>query len=316
MKSVLTIAVGKQVYVDMAINLAMSYLLWNKGNGIKFILVTDRADIVKKSIIYNDIIVLEIDSKMYDDGFAIKLYLDKFVQTDETLFIDCDCLVYSDVAIVFEKFKNQDFSLIGEICENGDFFGDIFSICKNFKINYLPRFVGAIYFIKKGIVSSSIFDFARYLKPQYDDIGLIRLRNKENEEPLIAISMAKNNQKPIIDDGKLKADRMSFSSIKSNVLYGKCELFNKKNEYPTWNKLISSKPIITHFNASFSEQYIYKADVKRLLIFYKFKSKIAANLVASSTVYYPGLIKESIKKYLRPISHKIIGVRKVVITKR
>ena len=311
MKSVITLAVGKKIYIEMALNLAKSFLIWNKGNGIEFILVTDRIDIVAKSIIYKDITVIEINTKDYDDGFAIKLHLDKFIKTNETVFIDCDCLVYNDLTSTFEKFENHSFSSIGEVCNSGDFFGNVSSICKQFGLDSLPRFVGAVYFVRKSTIATEIFEYARQLKPNYDDIGLVRLRGKENEEPLLAISMAKHNQKPILDDGLIKADRMSFSSIRCNVLNGKCELFNKIQEYPTWNKLNYSKPIIAHFNASFSEHYVYKAEVMRLRLFYRTNSKMISNFISNFIVYYPGLILELSKMMFRPIYHKIFGVRRV-----
>lgn len=315
-KSVLTIAVGKKLYVDMALNLAKSYLLWNKDNGIEFILVTDRLDLVKKSNIYKNITIVEIETKDYDDGFAIKLHLDKFIKTPYTLFVDCDCLVYNDLSPVFEKFQNHTVSAIGKICTKGDFFGNIADLIYKLNLAYMPKFVGAVYYVEKSPLASNIFKFARELKTQYDEIGLIRLRNKENEEPLIALSMAKFNQKPILDDGSIKADVMSYTDLKTNLIYSKCELSNRNNFYPTWLTINNSKPLIVHYNSSFTESYQYITEIFKLNFFNLIKVKFIANLVGNLCILYPRKILLFTKNCTRPFYRKIIGIRAIKQTKR
>jgi hypothetical protein len=310
MKSVLTIATGKKIYIDMACNLALSFLLWNKDNGIEFYLVTDSASLIPKKV-KEKIQIIEIDTNEFDTGFAIKLHLDKFIKTTHTLFIDCDCLVYGNLASVFDKFEGKSVSTIGKNELEGDFFGDILSIRSQFELNYLPKFVGAIYYIK-------IFQFARKLKPDYDKIGLIRLRKKENEEPLMAIAMAKYLQKSIDDDGSIKADRMFYMHLKSNVINPNAYLWNTSYlPVPDYCTLYSSIPKIIHFNASFTENYEYRAEVTRLYLQYNvIEMKFLNNLIAKVFILIPGIIKQNLINYLRPFYHSLFGIRKIKQTTR
>lgn len=316
MKSVLTIAVGKEIYINMALNLAKSFLLWNKDNGIEFILVTDRLDIVKKSDISDLITTLVIDTKDYDTGFAIKLYLDKFIKTNYTLFIDCDCLIYGDLTEVFSQFKQREVSVIGINLTEGRNVGfcvDVKDILQNVGINYFPLLCGSLYYIKRGSVASDIYKFARELKPKYDSIGLVRLRNKENEEPLMAISMAKFNQNPVFDDGLIKADRMFYDKLQSNVLTGQAFLWNKLTPpIPTYSTRMDSRPLIIHFNASFAENHEYFSEILRLKFYFQKKWALRP-LEIYIFLRYKFLVNFSIyfKNQFRPIYTSLFGNRKI-----
>ena len=85
---------------------------------------------------------------------------------------------------------------------------------------------------------------ARSLEQKYDQIDLIRLRGHANEESLIAISTALHGQMPIIDDGGIKAKRMSYQiRIIFDVINGKAKMWSRVDNYPTRVGVNSSRTI-------------------------------------------------------------------------
>lgn len=154
----------------MAYNLALSYIYTNAHTQIPLYIVTDNSAHYKKLTgKYSFIKIIDIDMSKYEIGFSIKLHIDEFIQTQNNIFVDCDCLVYKDCSSVFGYFDAQNFSAIGEMWDSGEFFCDIPKIIREFKLQSVPVFVGALYYISKGDVSSKIFKRARELKTQYDE---------------------------------------------------------------------------------------------------------------------------------------------------
>jgi len=56
---VLTIATGKKTYINMAVNLARSFLWWHKNSNIQFQLVTDQPAFIPADI-KNQIKIIKI----------------------------------------------------------------------------------------------------------------------------------------------------------------------------------------------------------------------------------------------------------------
>lgn len=318
-RSVLTIAVGKRVYLEMAISLAESFLLWNKSSGIEFIIVTDKSDIIPVHL-REQIIIEDISEQEYEPGFSIKLHLDKFVKTYFTLFIDCDCLVYGNLTSVFEKFKGHSVGVLAKKTSEGinlGFCNNIKQTIIKFKIPYFPLLCGSVYYLEDTYEFHEIFNYARQLKDNYDNYGFGRLNNKENEEPLIAVSIMVFNQSVMDDDGTIKADKLFYEKIKTNVLKGFAKLYNNNRlPLPEYSTLKVSKPLIVHFNAYFSESYVYKADVFRLNWRIKGWPNLVIDFMAYTMYIMPSWFFGKAKTYLRPIYHILFGYRKIKPTKR
>ena len=319
-RSVLTIAVSKKTYVDMACNLAMSFLLWNDTKKINFLLVTDCPQFIPKEIKQN-INVVSISPGQVGDGFSSKLQMDQFACTEQTLFIDADCLVYGNLVPVFETFKGNDVSAVGYNRYAGKDIGfcrDIAAVIAVTGISYFPLICGSVYYFEKGDITGEVFEHARNLLKRYNDIGLVTLRGKENEEPLLAISMAKFNQQIVADTGLVKADRMFYECLESNVLLGKARLWSiGEVPVPEYSPLKSAEPLIVHFNASHAETFEYESETIRLQRFFlKNWPLVAANIYANSISVWPGQLKDNLKKVFRPLFKSIFGHRKVAISKR
>lgn len=311
-KSVLTIATGKRVYIDMAVGLARSFHVWNASNGIGFTIVTDRPELIPPDLSYVD--VYEIAPRQYGTGFSTKLYIDKFAPAEKTLYIDADCLITAPLDRVFDLFEGHAVSVIGSYIKEGDWFGDIQGLCRRFNIDTLPLFVGAIYYVEKGPTCSRVFETARALEEQYDEIGLSRLRGVPNEEPLIALSMALHEQRPLPDDGTIKADAMNFpSGIEIDVFKGYAAFHNQTNRFRGTSGLITeARPVIAHFNDRFAEIDPYTHESARLQKVYGSGWPLwAAGAYAKVRHTFPQCAIHFLKDKFRPAYHQLVGIRKV-----
>jgi hypothetical protein len=295
----------------MAVNLARSFKLWHKDSDIKFAIATDKAQLIPPDL--SDIQIIELQPNQYGQGFSPKLHLDEISPVDKTLFIDADCLCYGSLEPVFDKFAEHSVSVIGDIISQGEFFGDVARICEQFQVESLPRFVGGIYYFDNGEISKKVFDTARSLEQKYDQIGLVRLRGHANEEPLMAIAMALHGQSPIIDDGSIKADRMSYQpKIISDVINGKAKMWNQADEFPTWVNLTKAEPLIVHFNGHYINYEPYNSEVIRLKkVVVDGWLDIFARIYTLLLITFPETIILYLKNVLRPIFRRLFGTRKI-----
>ncbi len=172
-RNVITIATGKYLYLEFAFNLARSFLWWNKDTGINFYLITD-LDIALPFDLKDKIKIKLIKPDEVGSGFSSKLYLDKLAPQGQTLFIDSDCLVFSNLLYLFERFKGHAVSVVGTFIKDDEWFGDIGKIRSSFNLPHLPKFNGGIYYLEKGEKANAVYDTARELEKSYDEIGFVR----------------------------------------------------------------------------------------------------------------------------------------------
>ncbi len=311
-KAVLTIAVGKRLYLDMAVNLARSFLVWHRGSNIKFFLATDSVEPQPKDL--EGISIIRLQPGQYGSGFSPKLHLDRISPAQETLFIDADCLCAANLESVFAKFKDREVSVIGSEETEGELFGDIAQRCQAMGVKWIPRFCGGIYYFKKGPVSAKVFEKARELEKRYDELGMARLRGVPNEEPLIGLSMAMADQHPVPEDGSIKAEPMFFRArAELDVFSGHARLFNPPGTphvNPAWKTPTEARPVVVHFNSSFAEEPPYTTEALRL-------EKVLARgwPLPMATVYawltrtFPFVVKTKTKDILRPVYRAFAGYR-------
>lgn len=316
-RSILTIATGKPLYLDMAIALARSFTLWNAGNGIGFSIVTDRPDLIPSDLDHVDVVTIRPGE--YGVGFSTKLHIDQFAQADATLFVDADCLVYGDLSPVFDRFAGRAVSAVGRDVSDGEWFGDIAARCAAFGVEAIPRFVGAMYYLEKGSVSDAVFRTARETEPRYDEVGLVRLRGKPNEEPLVSLAMALHDQHPVPDDGTIKADAMHYpDGLEVDVFAGTATFHNTSGLVTnTSPQLLVARPVVAHFNDAFAEALPYTREARRLdLRLGRGWNGRLADAYAAATETLPragvGLAKDT----LRPLYRRLFGVRDVKVNPR
>ena len=45
-KNIITIATSKKLYIDLAVNLALSFIWWHKSSTIDFYIITDQVNLI------------------------------------------------------------------------------------------------------------------------------------------------------------------------------------------------------------------------------------------------------------------------------
>lgn len=318
-RNVLTIATGKKVFVDMAVNLARSFLWWHQNSDIKFQLVTDQPQFVPADII-DKIQVIKAGPGQLGKGFSAKLQLDKLVSDGKTLFVDSDCLVFGSLDPVFDKFDGAGVSVIGDYISTGEWFGDIGAVCKKFNVPHIPKFNGGLYYLEKGETSKKVYETARELEHDYDKIGFARLRGLPNDEVLMALAMQLNGQQPVADDGTVMSDPQACpGEYKIDVISGNRVLVNPPYPNPlhqSWYPFTNVSPVVFHFLGYYTLHYPYLREVYRLKKALAKKLNPVTELAAMLTIQLPAIMKEQIKNTFRPLYRKLAGVRKVKISER
>lgn len=312
-RAVLTLALSKPVYVDMAANLARSFLRWNAAAGIRFALCTDQPDLVPADL-RERIDVIPVAPGAYGRGFSPKLHLDRLAPAARTLFLDADCLCVGSVEPLFERMGGRPVATIGYPLEEGEFFGDVAAIRERFGIPAMPWFVGGAYYLERGAESAAIYAAARELEREYDEIGLVRLRGVPNEEPLMAIAMALHGWMPIPDDGSLKAEPMTFpDDVCIDVLGGHARLVAVGGgRHPAMRHLSVAEPRVVHFHGEWVHSAIYRREAVRLRrVVAHHWPPWAAGAVTAATVTLPDAIASRGRDALRPLYRRVFGYRRV-----
>jgi hypothetical protein len=318
-RAVLTLAVGNPVYLQMAINLARSFRLWNDPVEIGFFLATDLQTPLPSDLGF----VNKIDLRPNElgRGFSAKLHLDEIAPAEETLFLDADCLCVGNLTSVFARFRGRDVSVIGRKETTGELFGDIAARCEALKIPWVPRFCGGLYYLRSGPCCRSVFETARALKERYRELNLVPLRGMANEEPLIGAALAAHSQELVPEDGTIKAEPMFFSGeTEIDVLKGVARLAdvpNKAKPYPTWKLGHEARPLVVHFNCSFAERPPYTREAWRLKKVMKSGWPVwLTTMFAYMAFDVPFHSSRLIKNGLRPIYWKLFGPRRVRQSRR
>ncbi|RYE40129.1 MAG: hypothetical protein EOP48_25025 [Sphingobacteriales bacterium] len=317
-KNVITIATGKQLYIDMAVNLARSFLLWNNPDEISFYIVTDHPQYVPDDI-KQRIKIYQISPGELGEGFSSKLHLDRLAPEGQTLFIDSDCLVFGNIDSIFTRFKGHSVSVVGKYINDTEWFGNIKEICAKFGIPHLVKFNGGIYYLEKGDAANAVYSTARKLEREYDEIGFIRLRNKPNDEVIMALSMQLHNQPPVEEDGTIMGEFVNFQSgFKGDIFAGKAALYNTPGheKYQKDWPLKLGTPLIVHFLGDHTNIYPYITFKKQLELISKGQSAGMAKAISFVSVSLPWLSKFYLKEILRPVYRKVAGVRNIKKSER
>ena len=319
-RAVITLANTKEVYVGMAFALARSFLYWNRDREIDFHLVTDLDFSLPRDL--KDIHVRRFLPGELGVGFAQKLHLDTLAPAEQTLFIDADCLCLGPLSDVFDRFAGHAVSAFGEELTAGHWFGDIASLCAHFGVPALPRLHGAVYYIEPGNKAAAICTRARALEPDYDAIGLVRLRGRPNEEVLMSIAMAELKETVLPDDDTVFNCVGRYPVIHElSVLDGVCRISNPARPHNLYN---ANWPIgraaprkIVHFHNASTDRWRYRNEALKLrLILESGMPEFLARSAATATVAFPGWSVEVAKDILRPAYRKLFGVRPIAPSKR
>jgi hypothetical protein len=313
------LAAAKPIYWQMAINLARSFFWWHKQSDIKFYIVTDLPDELPLDL--PSIEVIRVSSESLGKGFSAKLQLDQLALTNQTLFIDADCLCVGSLDSVFNRFAGRPVAVLGGAISEGEWFGDVGELLGKFGLKQMPKFNGGIYYLEKGAVSTSVYEKARELEKDYDALGLVRLRGRPNDELLMALAMGIHGLESLPDDGTIMGDLLSYPEILGlDVLRGVATLRNPPTpscNHRNWVPIGRIQPTIVHFLGDYTNTREYKAEIKKLeLILCRSWPVWFAQLFVILSISLWQRLGCLIKNLLRPLYHACLGPRTVSVSPR
>jgi hypothetical protein len=311
--TVVTFAVGRPVYAELAVNFARSFQHWNHDNGLELLIVIDREPAPAP-----DLSGVRWHRLPAGDtrGFASKLEMDRLVPPRPTLFVDVDCLVTGSLLPLFRRWAGTPWALPGRAEQSGHFYADIPPLLARTGLPWLPVFVSSVLYWEPGPVASKVFATARDLLPHYDELGLQRLRGIESDEPLIALAMATHGIAPVEDDGTIKGDAHLFDfPPEIDVLAGRACFRNHDPAAPgrvIRNPLSEARPLVAHFNSTYAFQSPYRREAMILqLVHARAWPAPLARVAARLVVDLPADLVGGLKRFLRPAFRRVFGVRRV-----
>lgn len=318
-RNILTIATGKEYYINLAINLARSFLWWHQDTNIRFKLVTDKPEYIPADL-KDKIDVHSISPGELGIGFSSKLHLDKLAGEGQTLFIDSDCLIFGNLEHLFDLFKGHKVSVVGGYISEGDWFGNIKAVCDKFDLPHLPKFNGGIYYVEKGPEATAVYEHARQIEKQYDEIGFVRLRNQPNDELIMSLAMQLHGQTPIPDDGTIMSDPQACpGGFKFDVISGERWLLNPPlpdKRHQSWYPFEKVSPLVFHFLGYYTADYQYIRESYRLEKAMNGKLNWMTEVSGKLKIDVPMKSIKLFKDIGRPLYHVLFGYRKVKSSKR
>lgn len=259
--SVITFATNNSDYGRLALNCAQSVVLHNNLP----VYIVSNLDLKIPDKFRGSII--KINAKPEDAilGIGMKLHIDEYIQTEHTLFIDSDCICFGSLRGIFDDCEGHDVTVAGNVKDVENWCGPAVAktINDRFGLGEIIRFNGGLYYLRRSLTTTAIFNKAREIAESYDDYGFSRIKNKwMNEEVPLSIAMTLNKQTPIADDGSFMTDLYTdYRPAKLNVLNGTRLLKNKPYRhirhrpwYPT-----AYAPVIVHFGGNNLKSYPYKS---------------------------------------------------------
>jgi hypothetical protein len=187
-RGVLTLAYGHTRFIEQARYLGYSLRL--HAPRVSCSLVTDSKD-PSLSAVFDKIIPLRSE---YGSGVRQKLYLDHYSPYRETLFIDSDCLVLSNLDGLWAAFSGQYFGVPGfRYVRKGyvDPYMDLDFVLDQLNLIALPKFNGGTYYFTDSAESRAFFETARGILNDWRKLRLAPFRkNGPADEAIYAVAMA------------------------------------------------------------------------------------------------------------------------------
>jgi hypothetical protein len=235
---VLLVAHTSPAYVAEAV--AMAWSIRHNSPGISVSLVTDVLDPHLPAGLFDQVVAYDFSGK---GGVSFKVWLDEMTPyPGTTLFLDSDAFVFRSLEPLFEKYAQHPFTALGRnVARARHWFQDPEFVKEKFGMSEVPFFIGDFYMFDRSEDSQRVFEIARTLFDQYDDLGIKRLYGGKNEEPLFALALHFCGIKVT---GRKASEILALENVKdvsdleTNVLRGlaHCIVNGKKEE-----------PIIIHY---------------------------------------------------------------------
>lgn len=192
-----TIATGDEQYYEMAANLLASYRAFARES-LPFAILADRENACTAA--FDDVRIFPDPQRNYLD----KLAMFDLLPYDVNMFIDADCLAYGDLNVLFDVFSAaDDFSCFGRVLplddRTGWFAYDNLGDLRD-RVSYVVGLHGGIYYMRRTELCRAVLRTAQDLLPRYAEFQFLGKFATPGDEPLIALSMALHQCRPIPHD--------------------------------------------------------------------------------------------------------------------
>lgn len=250
----ITIATGKEEYYQLAANLVKSYRL-HCQKALPFAILCDCEN--EYTDVFDDVILFSNEAS---GSYLDKLCLGDYLPYEETLFIDADCLAFGNLNILLSCFKEaDDFSCFGRVLplddKTGWFEWEKLGTFKD-KVSYVVGLHGGIYYMRKSQKVRDVFTTAKDLVDDYATFQFKGKFVKPGDEPLVALSMALNQVKPIeMQPGMI----CCFWDHENHIKIDICAPY-------AIDKTTSQNYILVHWGTRYTRELLYKKQVELLNI--------------------------------------------------
>lgn len=235
---ILLIAYGKDRYLKQAETLAIS--LKTNMPGTPIALVTNADHPESK---WFDLLIPVDHSR--GGGMLQKLYLDLYSPFDETLYIDSDCISSRSFLEELSEIRAYDFSPVCETWLNpsqeDDYIDSLSVALGKVGADAFPKFNGGLFFFKKNVSGSRVFERARELLLRQRELGIRDFdRNGPNDETIYSLALASLHLTNLYDDrGRLMRPTVAMSGrVRISPLGGGCS-------FTMYGRIV--EPAICHF---------------------------------------------------------------------
>ncbi len=255
-RGVLTIAFGHRSYIAMAKSLGQSLKLHAPALATAIVTDSDDPDLGK---FFTHIVPYRSE---FGSDVRQKLYLPQYTPFEETLFIDSDSLVLTNLDSFWKAFEGKYFGVPGwRVLRKGeqDPYVDVDFILKHFALDKLPKFNGGAYYFTRSAAANRFFETVEQVLADYKALRFPDFRNDgPNDEAIFAVAMALHGLSatsmgctgmwtPISSPGPLQLDAVA----------GTCR-FEKEG------RLVL--PDVVHFAGGYSSCYAYMRERERLRV--------------------------------------------------
>lgn len=252
-KGFVTMATGNERYYKMAINLLNSYKYFTT-RPYKFAIISDKENEYTEQ--FDDVVIIENAQKNYMD----KIRLLEVCPYDENIFIDADCLAYSDLNSYWEIFeKADDFSAFGKMFPANSTLGwynkDTIGAFGN-KIKYVTHLHGVIYFVRPGDICNQMLKLCHKIIENYNEYDITGFPEAA-DEPVFAIAMGIMGLKTI----NRRTENYVFLPIAN---YINADISRGYLEYAFGENEKTEKGMLVHWANVNIDKALYKKEIMQL----------------------------------------------------
>jgi len=240
----LTLATGRQPYVELALNLALS--IKHRDRRPVALLHDGRVEVPTAYRPFFDVVIQAQPDRLLP-GIDTKLLLQAYSPFERTLFLDADCLMAkSDADRFWAALKDTPFTVVGDVIKRGPYckFQDVAELIRKMGLPHMIRHNGGFMAFDQSEAARKLFRQARaYYEEQRDFLSYAHgdPSRGHNEEPLFAAAMALLGLKPVPP-----RENLIYTARKGpydiDVLRGRCAYGGDPVVSPTFVHFVRLEP--------------------------------------------------------------------------